>query len=151
MLKRSTSSAVTNKERTGSHSTNDSTTVMGQHIPFHYQHPCDCIAYLVENNTQHILKSLFVHKATQLNLLRLALSLDQVKLLVRCAKHQYFRFSENFLIKLLILAQIHNTHERDRIRYPKSGIRYIWGLGSGVPIIESARFPPDSSIMCMTS
>ena len=139
MLKRSTSSAVTNKERTGSHSTNDSTTVMGQHIPFHYQHPCDCIAYLVENNTQHILKSLFVHKATQLNLLRLARSLDQVKLLVRCAKHQYFRFSENFLIKLLILAQIHNTHERD----PVSGIRYpvylgsgVWGLGSGVPIID---------------
>ena len=137
MLKRSTSSAVTNKERTGSHSTNDSTTVMGQHIPFHYQHPCDCIAYLVENNTQHILKSLFVHKATQLNLLRLARSLDQVKLLVRCAKHQYFRFSENFLIKLLILlAQIHNTKGRDlvsEIRYPVSGcIRYIWGLGSGI-------------------
>ena len=140
MLKRSTSSAVTNKERMGSHSTNDSTTVMGQHIPFHYQHPCDCIAYLVENNTQHILKSLFVHKATQLNLLRLARSLDQVKLLVRCAKHQYFRFSENFLIKLLILAQIHKytTHiiryPVSGIRYPVSGIRYIWDLGSRLSI-----------------
>ena len=145
MLKRSTSSAVTNKERMGSHSTNDSTTVMGQHIPFHYQHPCDCIAYLVENNTQHILKSLFVHKATQLNLRRLARSLDQVKLLVRCAKHQYFRFSENFLIKLLILlAQIHNTKGRDRsgIRNQVSGIRLypvylgsgIWDLGSRLSI-----------------